>query len=81
MTGPASTLSHLQRILLSSGIVAPLLYLITDRVAGLVLKCQCFASRSMSELGVAGSPTRMVVVWLTVLSCAPMVALVPGSGG
>jgi len=64
----------LQRILLSCGILAPLLYLGTDLLAGKLLKGYSFSAQSMSELGAAGSPTRPLVVALTLVASAFMIA-------
>lgn len=64
----------LQRILLSCGILAPLLYLGTDRLAGKFLKGYDFAAQSISELSADGSPTRSLVVSLTIVASVLMVA-------
>ena len=64
----------LQRILLSCGILAPLLYLGTDLLAGKLLKGYSFSIQSMGELGAAGSPTRPLVVLLTLAASAFMIA-------
>ncbi|MFZ5807678.1 MAG: DUF998 domain-containing protein [Chloroflexota bacterium] len=64
----------LQRILLSCGILAPLLYLGTDLLAGKLLKGYSFSAQSMGELGAAGSPTRPLVVALTLVASAFMLA-------
>ena len=53
------------KFLLSCGILASLLYLGTDLWAGKLLKGYSFSAQSMSELGAAGSPTRQLVVVLT----------------
>ena len=66
--------SLLQKILLSCGILAPLLYLGTDLLAGKLLKGYSFSAQSMSELGAAGSPTRPLVITLTLLASALLVA-------
>ena len=63
-----------QKILLSCGILAPLIYLGTDWLAGKLLKGYSFIAQSMSELSAAGSPTRSRVVWLTLLAGAVMIA-------
>ena len=47
----------LQKILLSCGILAALLYLGTDWLAGRLLRGYSFAVQSISELSAAGSPT------------------------
>lgn len=64
----------LQKVLLSCGILAPLLYLGTDLIAGKLLKGYSFSSQSMSELGAAGSPTRPLVVGLTLVASVFMFA-------
>lgn len=53
------------KLLLSCGILASLLYLATDLWAGKLLKGYSSSTQSMSELGAAGSPTRQLVVVLT----------------
>lgn len=62
------------KILLSCGILAPLLYLGMDLLAGKLLKGYSFSSQSMSELGAAGSPTRHLVIVLTLVACSFMIA-------
>lgn len=64
----------LQRILLSCGIIAPLLYLGTDLLVGKLLKGYSFSAQSMSELGADGSPQRLLFVALTLLASAFMIA-------
>jgi hypothetical protein len=66
--------SMLQKILLSCGILAPLFYLGTDWLAGRLLKSYSFAAQSMSELSAAGSPTRSLVVLLTLVASVLMTA-------
>ena len=68
----------LQKILLSCGILAPLLYLGTDLLAGKLLKGYSFSAQSMGELGAAGSPVRPLVVALTLVSGAVMIAFGAG---
>lgn len=68
----------LQRILLSCGIIAPLLYLGTDLIAGKLLTGYNFSAQSMSELGAAGSPTRPLVVAMTLAASALMIAFGAG---
>ena len=62
------------KFLLVSGILAPLVYLATDRIAGALLKGYSFSAGSMSELGAAGSPVRPLVVALSLISSALMIA-------
>jgi hypothetical protein len=64
----------LQKLLLLCGVLAPLLYLGTDWLAGRVLKGYSFAAQSMSELSAAGSPTRSLVVSLTLVASVLMIA-------
>lgn len=64
----------LQKILLSCGILAPLLYLGMDFLAGKLINGYRFSAQSMSELGAAGSPTRPLVVVLTLVASAFMIA-------
>lgn len=68
----------LQKILLYCGIIAPLLYLGTDWLAGKLLKGYSFAAHSISELSATGSPTRSLVVLLTL--AASMFMIVFGVG-
>lgn len=64
----------LQKILLSCGILAPLLYMGKDLLAGKLLKGYSFSAQSMSELGAAGSPTRSHVVILTLVASSFLIA-------
>jgi hypothetical protein len=66
------------KILLSCGILASLLYLGTDLWAGKLLKGYSFSAQSMGELGAAGSPTRQLVVLLTLAASAFMIVFVVG---
>jgi hypothetical protein len=61
------------KLLLSCGILASLLYLGTDLWAGKLLKDYSFSAQSMSELGATGSPTRQLVVVLTMAASAIMI--------
>jgi hypothetical protein len=61
-------------LLLTCGIFAPLIYLGTDRLAGSLLKGYSFKAQSMSDLSAVGAPTRALVVALTAVACAFMVA-------
>ncbi|MDI6697002.1 MAG: DUF998 domain-containing protein [Anaerolineales bacterium] len=74
METPVGLPNMLQRILLSCGILAPLLYLGTDLLTGKLLKGYSFSAQSMSELGAAGSPTRPLFVVLTIVASAFMIA-------
>lgn len=64
----------LQKFLFSCGILAPLLYLGTDLLAGKLLKGYSFSVQSMGELGATGSPTRTLVVILTLVASVFMIA-------
>jgi len=71
----SAALSNLpQKILLSCGILAPLLYLGTDLLAGKLLKGYSFSAQSIGDLGAAGSPMRSLFVVLTLVSSAFMIA-------
>jgi hypothetical protein len=61
-------------ILLSLGLVAPLLQFATDRVAGTLLANYSFSAQSMTELSAAGSPVRSLTLPLTVVAAALMTA-------
>ncbi len=67
-----------QKILLFCGIIASLLYLGMDLISGKLIKGYNFISQSMSELGAAGSPTRPLIIALTVVACAFMIAFAVG---
>ena len=60
--------------MLSFGIIAALLSLGTDLLAGMLLKGYSFASDSMSEFVAAGSPVRSLVLTLSLVSRAFMIA-------
>ena len=64
----------IQKVLLYCGILAPLVYLGIDLLAGKLLEGYSFSIQSMSELGAAGSPTRSLVVVFTLLASVLMVA-------
>ncbi len=64
----------LQKFFLSCGVLAPMLYLGTDLLAGRLLKGYSFKAQSMSELSAAGSPTRSFVVTLTVLASVLLIS-------
>ncbi len=68
----------LQKVLLICGILAPLLCLGTDWLAGSRLKGYSFAAQSISELSAAGSPTRPLVVALAVVTGVLMIAFGAG---
>ena len=64
----------MQRALLLCGILAPLVNLGTDWLAGKLLKGYNRAAQSMTELSAAGSPTRSLVVPLTLVAAVLMLA-------
>jgi len=71
----SSDLSSLaQKLLISCGIISPLLYLGTDWLAGKLLKGYSFTAQSISELSAAGSPTRSLVVSHSLVAGLFMVA-------
>jgi len=74
METPVGLPNMLQKVLLSCGILAPLIYLGTDWLAGRILKGYSFAAQSISELSAAGSPTRSLVVSLTLVASVLMIA-------
>jgi type IV secretory pathway VirB2 component (pilin) len=63
-----------QRVLLACGILAPLLFIAADLIAGRMLKGYSFSAQSMSELSAEGSPTRGLVVVLNVVAVGMMTA-------
>jgi hypothetical protein len=63
-----------QKVLLFCGILAALIYLATDLLAGKLLKGYSFSAQSMGELGAAGSPVRPLVIVLTLAASALMIA-------
>lgn len=78
MRSVAGRIDWLQAMLFC-GILSPLLYLATDRLAGRLLNGYSFASQSMSELSAAGSPTRSLVLSLNLVAALLMIAF--GVGG
>lgn len=74
METSAALSNLLQKILLSCGILAALLYLGTDLLAGKLLKGYSFSAQSIGDLGAAGSPMRSLFVVLTLVSSAFMIA-------
>jgi hypothetical protein len=68
----------LPKILLSCGILASLLSIGADLLAGERLKDYNFFAQSMSELSAAGSPTRTLVVLLSIAASAFLIAFAAG---
>ena len=63
-----------QLALLASGIVAPLLYLASDLVAGFLWEGYSFRDQTISELNAFGSPTRPLTIALGLAGYALLVA-------
>lgn len=63
-----------QLALLASGIVAPLLYLASDVVAGLLWEGYSFRDQTISELNAFGSPTRALTIALGLAGYTLLVA-------
>jgi hypothetical membrane protein len=61
------TASKLRNVLLISGILASLLYVATDILAGMLWEGYSFSSQAISELSAIGSPTRPLVVTLGII--------------
>jgi hypothetical protein len=78
METSANLPNTIQKLLLSCGILAPLLYLGLDLLAGKLLKGYSFSVQSMSELGAIGSPVRPLVAALTLAASAFMIAFGAG---
>src|ERR671915_2300933 len=64
VTQKMGTASKLQKILLLCGILASLLYVATDILAGMLWEGYSFSSQAISELSAIGAPTRPLVVTL-----------------
>jgi len=67
-----------QKIFLYCGILAPIIYLGTDRLAGRLLKGYSFQAQSMSDLSAIGSSVRPLAVSLTLAACLLMIAFGTG---
>lgn len=74
MTPIQTRTSWVQQALLCCGILAPLLYIGMDRLAGQLTRGYDFVSQSMSELSAVGSPTRFLVLSLNIVGAALMIA-------
>lgn len=66
--------STLLKALMACGILASLLHLMTDRLAGALWRGYSFVSESISELSAVGSSTRPLVLTLHVVSGLLMIA-------
>jgi hypothetical protein len=69
-----TSISILQKVLLTSGLLAPLLYFGTDRLVGRLISGYSFSAQSMSDVSAIGSPQRSLAVLLTVVACVFMTA-------
>lgn len=69
-----TSISILQRALLISGLIAPLLYFGTDRLVGSLIPGYSFSAQSMSDVSAIGSPQRSLAVLLTAVACIFMTA-------
>jgi hypothetical membrane protein len=61
------TSSKLRNVLLICGILASLLYVATDILAGMLWEGYRFSSQAISELSAIGAPTRPLVVTLGII--------------
>lgn len=64
-----TSISILQKVLLISGLLAPLLYFGTDRLVGHLITGYSFSAQSISDVSAIGSPQRSLAVLLTVAAC------------
>jgi hypothetical protein len=69
-----TSISILQKVLLTGGLLAPLFYFGTDRLVGSLITGYSFSAQSMSDVSAIGSPQRSLAVLLTVVSCVFMTA-------
>ncbi len=74
MNAVADERDTVRQVLLLCGVLAPLLHIATDQLAGRLLQGYSFAAQSMSELSASGAPTRKLVVALTIPATALTVA-------
>lgn len=68
----------LEQVLLFCGVLAPAVYLTTDRLAGKLLSGYSFTSHSMSELSAVGASTRSLTVWLNLVAAVLMISFGAG---
>lgn len=59
----------LHKVLITCGILAPLLYLGIDRLAGSLIPGYSFSAQSMSDVSAIGSPQRSLAILLTIVAC------------
>src|SRR5512147_1159059 len=69
-----TSISFLQKVLLTGGLLAPLLYFGTDRLIGSLITGYSFSAQSMSDVSAIGSPQRSLAVLLTIVWCVFMTA-------
>jgi hypothetical protein len=87
VTQKMGTASKLQKILLLCGILASLLYVATDILAGMLWEGYSFSSQAISELSAIGAPTRPLVVTLGLIYDVLLIAFglcvwaIAGGGG
>ncbi len=80
------TSNTLLKVLLICGILASLLYVATDILAGMLWESYSFSSQAISELSAIGAPTRPLVVMLGILYDVLLIAfglcvwVIAGSG-
>jgi hypothetical protein len=77
----AETAGRLRKILLICGILASLLFVGTDVLAGTLYAGYSFTSRSISELSAVGAPTRSLVFPLNLMYNALLIAFGLGIWG
>jgi len=70
--------NSLNKVLLICGILAPLLFICTDILAGILYTGYNFIYQSISELSAVGAPTRLLVVLLNVVFNVLLIAFVLG---
>lgn len=69
-----TSVSILHKVLLTTGLLAPLLYFGADRLVGSLITGYSFSAQSMSDMSAIGSPQRNLAALLTVLACVFMTA-------
>ena len=74
VSGESRWRGTVQRALLACGIVAPLVYLASDVVAGMRWDGYSFRDQTISELNAIGSPTRTLTIVLGLVSYAVLIA-------
>jgi hypothetical protein len=69
-----------QKVLLICGILSPILYGVSDVVAGVQSEGYSFRDQTISELGAIGAPSRVLFAVLLLIVYGLMVRSVWGSG-